>query len=156
MTTSDAADKTADSNGAEQSRLATKTAALATTDSKASGRRKSSGSKSKAIALYQPSSLPNMRPVGSSGLAILKEDSDYPGYRPTSAAHLVVVNDQTLPNHRPIVKSGLMIVSSDILPNHRPVVRSKFPLPESDSLPNHRPIASNQIDEPSELMGFLD
>jgi hypothetical protein len=36
------------------------------------------------------------------------------------------------------------------------VVKSKFPLPSSDRLPNHRPIASNQIDEPSELMGFLD
>lgn len=144
-----------DSNGAEQPQLATsKTSAIATT-AKTSARRKAAD-KSKAIELYQTSSLPNMRPISSSGLDIVKEDRDYPGYRPVSVAHLVVVNDQTLPNQRPVVKSDLVIVNTDTLPNHRPVVRSKFPLPNSDLLPNHRPIASNQIDEPSELMGFLD
>jgi hypothetical protein len=157
MTMSDATDKTADNNGTSESQLATsKATAITTTASKTSGRRKTSTSKSKAIELYQPSSLPNMRPIASSEVDIVKEDASYPGYRPVSAAHLVVVSDQTLPNHRPIVKSGLVIVDTDTLPNHRPVVRSKFPLPGSESLPNHRPIASNQIDDPYELMGFLD
>ncbi|WP_404784374.1 hypothetical protein [Altericista sp. CCNU0014] len=157
MTTSDATDNAADNNGTSDSQLATgKTAALATTTSKTAGRRKVGAAKSKAIELYQPSSLPNMRPIASSGLDIVKEDTSYPGYRPVSAAHLVVINDQTLPNQRPVVKSGLVIVDTDTLPNHRPVVASKFPLPNSESLPNHRPIASNQIDDPYELMGFLD
>jgi hypothetical protein len=149
MTMSDATDQ----NGAEQSQLATSKTSAITAATKTQARRKTS---SKSIELYQPSSLPNMRPIASSGLDIVKEDMNYPGYRPVSSAHLVVINDQTLPNHRPVVKSDLVIVNTDTLPNHRPVVRSKFPLPSSDFLPNHRPIASNQIDEPSELMGFLD
>jgi hypothetical protein len=140
-------------NGTEQSKLTTTKATPKSAMAKAAGRSKAN---SQAIELYQPAPLPSTRPVAASSLDIVKDDVTFPGYRPISSAHLEVVDTQTLPNHRPIVKSGLVIVHSDSLPQHRPVVRSKFPLPNSSVLPNHRPIASNQIDEPSELMGFLD
>ncbi|HEY9827073.1 MAG TPA: hypothetical protein V6D19_16660 [Stenomitos sp.] len=139
----------------EQGKLATTKPASNGATGKSTAR-KLNGKDSQAIELYQPAPLPSNRPVAASGLEIVRSGHTFQGYRPISSAHLTIIDTDTLPNHRPIVKSGLEIVNSDSLPQHRPIVRSKFPLPNSNVLPNHRPIASNQIDNPLELMGFLD
>ncbi|MGB8702583.1 MAG: hypothetical protein WCD18_24480, partial [Thermosynechococcaceae cyanobacterium] len=135
----------------------TKTATKASVVAKSASRAKGNTTmkETQAIELYQPTPLPSTRPIAATTLDIVQHGT-IPGNRPVSVAHLTVVDNQSLPNHRPIVKSGLSVVSTDTLPGHRPVVRSKFPLPGSDLLPNHRPIASNAIDDPRELMGFLD
>ena len=57
--------------------------------------------------------------------------------------------------HRPIVASGLQLLEDHFYGN-RPVQARRLPLQEDSPLPNARPIASNEIDDPRELMGFLD
>ena len=72
------------------------------------------------------------------------------------AAHLDIVNTDTLPNQRPIIHSGLDIVNEDEIMGQRPIIRRGFPLTPSPLLPNNRPIATNQIYDSEELMGYID
>jgi hypothetical protein len=132
-------------------------ASLATRKSASGGVSKTArrtGTKANAISLYQPDPLPEDRPVAEPSLDLVA--GNLPGNRPMTAAHMAVLNDDTLPNHRPIMKSGLVIVDTDTLPNHRPIVRSSVDFQHASMILKNRPIASNQIDNPRDLMGFLD
>jgi hypothetical protein len=149
MATSDTSNSPADSSAAP---LATTKAAPGV--AKTNSRAKSSGNGANAISLYQPTPLPSTRPIAETSLDLV--NGHLPGNRPMTASHMVVLNDDTLPNHRPIMKSDLVVVSTDTLPNHRPVVRSSIDFQHASMILKNRPIASNQIDNPKDLMGFLD
>lgn len=147
MATSDTPNNSAENN----------TASLATRKSASGGVSKTTrktSAKSDAISLYQPEPLPEDRPVAETSLDLV-HDGYLPGNRPVTASHMDVLNDDTLPNHRPVMKSGLVIVDSDTLPNHRPIVQSSVDFQHAPMIMK-RPVASNQIDNPRDLMGFLD
>jgi hypothetical protein len=148
MATSDTSSSPADNNAAP---LATTKAAPGVAKT---ARAKSSNTGANAISLYQPAPLPSTRPIAETTLDLVS--GHLPGNRPMTASHMMVLNDDTLPNHRPIMKSDLVVVNTDTLPNHRPVVRSSIDFQHASMILKNRPIASNQIDNPGDLMGFLD
>jgi hypothetical protein len=61
---------------------------------------------------------------------------------------------ETLADRSPIVKSpyDVKIVHSD----RRPIVASRIPVAIDSPLPNNRPIVEYQLEDPFDLMGFLD
>jgi hypothetical protein len=148
MATSDTSNSSVESSAAP---LAT---TKAPSGAKTNSRAKSSGTGANAISLYQSAPLPNTRPIAETNLDLVS--GHLPGNRPMTASHMMVMNDDTLPNHRPIMKSDLIVVNTDTLPNHRPVVRSSIDFRHASMILKNRPIASNQIDNPRDLMGFLD
>lgn len=107
------------------------------------------------VQLYQPVPLPNNRPVVPSNLEVIH--SDYlPNNRPISVSNLKVIESDSLPHNRPVFASAIAVVNSESLPNNRPVVASNLAIAKLGFLPGNRPIASNEIDDPEDLMGFLD
>jgi hypothetical protein len=76
------------------------------------------------------------------------------GNRPIVIGSVEVVNTDTLPNHRPIVKSAYIV--KYIENNHRPILVSKIPVPTDSPLPNNRPIVDKALEDPRDLMGFID
>jgi hypothetical protein len=151
MATSDTSNSTANNSANDPAPLATRKAASGGGERTA---RKTSGAKENALSLYEPAPLPSTRPIAESNHDLVS--GHMPGNRPITAAHMAVLNDDTLPNHRPIMKSDLVIVNTDTLPNHRPVVRSNIDFQHATMILKNRPIASNLIDNPRDLMGYLD
>ncbi|UBF25478.1 hypothetical protein K9N68_28480 [Kovacikia minuta CCNUW1] len=92
-----------------------------------------------------------VRPVAASNLEIY---SSYLNGRPVSASHLQIY--EMLPGDRPVFMSEIRMVEGMLLPGDRPIMQSDPRLLEGSFLPGNRPIASNEIDDSTTLMGYID
>lgn len=95
-------------------------------------------------------SVAGLRPIAPSNLEIaatILHD------RPIMVSHLRVVNHV---GSRPIFASDIVVREDLNLAGGRPIVASDPKLLQASLLPGGRPIASNEIDDSSTLMGFID
>ncbi|WP_341734736.1 hypothetical protein [Microcoleus sp. EPA2] len=145
---------------ARRGKAASKSEATAASEPKATG-----------IQLYLPPALPN-RPVGPNDFTVsdtlsisgnrpigvntlhISETYGIVGNRPVEASDLEVV--ATL-GRRPIGSSTMQVSEMFSMSGARPVGVSTLHIDEVYStMGGNRPIASNDIDDSSTLMGFLD
>lgn len=112
-----------------------------------SGRRK----ESEVVAL----SLQHQEKSG--GLKLATKGELLPGNRPIEAGHLNVVSTySSVGGERPIVSSGMDIIGTLAVSGNRPISASHLHISETYAVMGNRPVASNEIDDPTTLMGFLD
>ena len=142
-------------------KASSKSQATEPTDAKATG-----------IQLYQPQHLHDNRPVGPDDFTIseivsisgdrpigtstlhLSETYGTVGNRPVESSDFEVVG--TLGN-RPIGSSAMQVSEMFSMSGARPIGISTLHIDEVYStMGGNRPIASNEIDDSSALMGFLD
>jgi hypothetical protein len=80
-----------------------------------------------------------------------------PGNRPIEPSHLEIVSTySSVGAARPIVKSGMKISNSLTISGTRPIAVSTLKISETYSVMGNRPVASNEIDDPTTLMGYID
>ncbi|MGL5876192.1 MAG: hypothetical protein ACRC2V_00155 [Xenococcaceae cyanobacterium] len=78
------------------------------------------------------------------------------GNRPVEPSHLQIVNTyRSVGGDRPVTTSGINVSSTLTVSGNRPIAVSTLQVSESYIMGN-RPIASNEIDDPTTLMGFID
>jgi hypothetical protein len=100
--------------------------------------------------------LPNNRPIGVSHLAIKKAEG-MPNNRPIEASHLKVVSTyNSVGGSRPVTASGMEVSSTLAISGNRPIALSHLAISETYTVMGNRPVASNEIDDPTALMGYLD
>ena len=85
--------------------------------------------------LPTPKGLPSNRPIEASKLHIVSTYGAVGGTRPVGASLMEMSGSLTISGNRPIALSHLKI---------------------SETYSGNRPVASNEIDDPSTLMGYLD
>ena len=113
--------------------------------------RSSRRKESEVVAL----SLQNQEKSG--GLKLATNGELLPGNRPIEAGHLNVTSTySSVGGERPIVSSGMDIVGTLAVSGNRPIVASHLHISETYAVMGNRPVASNEIDDPTTLMGFLD
>ena len=91
--------------------------------------------------------IAGLRPVASSTLQIYGTIANN---RPVSASPLQVIG---YAGSRPVFASDIVVLN-DV--GGRPITASNPALLQVSNLPGGRPIASNEIDDSSELLGYLD
>ncbi len=80
-----------------------------------------------------------------------------PNNRPVEARHLEVASTYgSMSSVRPVMKSNLEIKGSLTVSGKRPITASHLQISESAFTMGNRPVASNQMDDTSILMGYLD
>jgi hypothetical protein len=80
-----------------------------------------------------------------------------PNNRPVEASHLKVVSTYTsVGGSRPVVSSGMEVSNTLAISGNRPIALSHLNISETYTVMGNRPVASNEIDDPTTLMGFLD
>jgi uncharacterized protein (UPF0303 family) len=100
-------------------------------------------------------SLPNEEKSG--GLKLSTKGELLPGNRPIEAGHLNVVSTySSVGGERPVVSSGMDIVGTLTISGNRPIAASHLHISETYAVMGNRPVASNEVDDPTTLMGFLD
>jgi len=148
-------------SSARRGKTSSKSQATEPTDAKATG-----------IQLYQPQYLHDNRPVGPDDFTIsetvsmsgnrpigtstlhISETYGIVGNRPVEASDLEVVG--TI-GRRPIGSSAMQVSEMFSMSGARPIGISNLHIDEVYStMGGNRPIASNEIDDSSALMGFLD
>jgi len=90
-----------------------------------------------ALHYHQSDTLPNNRPVENSHLNIVSTYSEVGSDRPVTASEIEIAGTLSISGNRPIAVSHLQIS-------------------ETYTVLGNRPVASNEIDDASTLMGFLD
>ncbi len=126
------------------------------------------------IQLYQPQALPNNRPVGPDDFTV-SEIVSISGNRPIGTSTLHISETYGIVGNRPVESSDLEVVAT-IGRGSRPIGSSAIQVSEMFNMSGARksaastldiveyystmggypPIASNDIDDSSNLMGFLD
>lgn len=101
-------------------------------------------------------SLPNQEP--KAGLQLkLSSEHHLPGNRPIEANHLEIVKTFSSGGSlRPITKSDVHKTGEIIISGTRPIAARTLKISETYSVMGNRPVASNQIDDPINLMGYID
>lgn len=79
-----------------------------------------------------------------------------PQNRPIEPSHIQVVETYSIMGNRPVVASGMKIVDSLSVSGHRPVMASNLVISENYSVMGNRPIASNEVEDMTTLIGYLD
>lgn len=79
-----------------------------------------------------------------------------PQNRPIEPSHIQVVETYSIMGNRPVTASQMKIVDSLSISGHRPVMASSLVISEKYSLMGNRPIASNEDEDMSTLIGYLD
>ena len=80
-----------------------------------------------------------------------------PGNRPIEPSHLQIVHTySSVGSSRPVTKSDIKVSSTMVLSGNRPITLSGLQISETSTVMGNRPVASNEIDDPSTLMGYLD
>jgi hypothetical protein len=93
----------------------------------------------------------------SGGLHLMKSPTGLPGNRPIEASHLHIIGTYSaVGGSRPITTNGIEVSSTMTISGNRPIAVSHLAISEMYSVMGNRPVASNQIDDPTALMGFLD
>jgi hypothetical protein len=95
------------------------------------------GQKTLALSVPQRTLLPNNRPIEPSHLQIVKTYS-------------------SVGSDRPITKSGIEVSNTMVISGNRPIALSHLQISETYAVMGNRPVASNEIDDPSTLMGYID
>lgn len=91
------------------------------------------------------------------GIHLIKHSSTLPGGRPIEASHLKIVSTyHSIGADRPVTASGMDIKGTLTISGSRPIAASHLVISETYSVMGSRPVASNEIDDPTSLMGFLD
>jgi hypothetical protein len=92
----------------------------------------------------------------STALSIQARNTLLPQNRPIEPSHLEVVSTySSVGSNRPITKGTVNFNSSLAISGNRPIAVSTLKVSDTHVLGN-RPIASNEIDDPTTLMGYLD
>ena len=79
-----------------------------------------------------------------------------PQNRPIEPSHLQIVNTySSVGSNRPVSKGTIEFSSSIVISGNRPIAASTLQVSDSYIMGN-RPIASNESDETTALMGYLD
>jgi hypothetical protein len=93
----------------------------------------------------------------SGSLQLLDQHQGLPNNRPIEASHLKVVSTYTtVGGVRPITASGMQTSGTLTISGNRPIALSHLKISETYSVMGNRPVASNEIDDPTTLMGYLD
>lgn len=101
------------------------------------------------------SSALSIKTKSSSGIELLPTPQGLPTNRPIEASKLQVVGTYgAVGGTRPIGASLMEMSGSLTISGNRPIALSHLNITETYS--GNRPVASNDIDDPSTLMGFLD
>ncbi len=80
-----------------------------------------------------------------------------PNNRPIEASHLNVVKTyNSVGTTRPVVASDVEMSGTLTISGNRPIAVSHLKISDTYSVMGNRPVASNEIDDPSLLMGYLD
>lgn len=80
-----------------------------------------------------------------------------PNNRPIEPSHLQIVDTySSVGSSRPIAKSTMKIDHSLTVSGTRPISVSTLKISETYSVMGNRPVASNETDDPTALMGYLD
>ncbi|MGB3694775.1 MAG: hypothetical protein WA865_22930 [Spirulinaceae cyanobacterium] len=146
----------------ESSTAAKKTTTKAkTTPSRSSSASKENAKEELALATKeetketkQPLELETQAPTGAIELS---PKMTLVGNRPVEASHLELSDNFVAGGHmRPVVKSDLEIVATMSSSGIRPITASHLNISETYRVMGNRPVASNEIDDPTTLMGYLD
>jgi hypothetical protein len=109
------------------------------------------------IQLLQPSNtLPNNRPIGSTGLQITDIMHIAGSDRPITAGKQKVSEMFHSAGERPVMAATLKVSEVFNIAGERPVMAGTLKIGEIYSSMGTRPVASNEIDDVGSLMGFLD
>jgi hypothetical protein len=110
--------------------------------------------RSKSTAAKESSAL-SIKSKHSGGLELLPTPEGLPSNRPIEASKLHIVSTYgALGGTRPIGASLMEVSGSLTISGNRPIALSHLKISELYS--GNRPVASNEIDDPSTLMGYLD
>ena len=91
---------------------------------------------------------------GEAGLGTVRQ---LPNNRPIEASHLNIVSTyRSLGANRPITASGMEMSGTLAISGNRPISASHLKISETYSVMGNRPVASNEVDDPTALMGYLD
>ncbi len=102
----------------------------------------------------QPLELETQAPTGAIELS---PKTTLVGNRPVEASHLELSDHFASGGHmRPVMKSHLNIVATMSSSGIRPITASTLEISETYRVMGNRPVASNEIDDPTTLMGYLD
>jgi hypothetical protein len=108
------------------------------------------------LQYHDSDSLPNHRPIENSHHNFHESDS-LPNHRPIENSHLNIVSTYTsVGSDRPITAGDMEISSTIAISGNRPIAVSHLQISETYAVMGNRPVASNEIDDPTALMGFLD
>lgn len=113
------------------------TATKTQTDTKAKATAAAKESKSSALSVRSTVSLPQNRPIEPSSLEIVNTYS-------------------SVGSNRPVTKGTIDFASSIVVSGNRPIAASTLKISDSYSVMGNRPVASNEMDDTSILMGYLD
>jgi hypothetical protein len=90
------------------------------------------------------------RPVEASHLELF---GSFLNGRPIESSHLKIFE---MLGDRPVFESAIKMIDDGGRPGGRPIMASSPDLLEASTLPGGRPIASNDIDDATTLMGYID
>lgn len=122
------------------------------TNTKAKTATKTSKAKEEVVAL----SIKNKND-DEKGLKLSHDSAALPGNRPVEASHLHVVSSyRSVGGMRPITASGMEVSGTLTISGNRPIAASHLHVSETYTVMGNRPVASNEVDDPTALMGFLD
>lgn len=80
-----------------------------------------------------------------------------PNNRPIEPSHLEIVRTySSVGSNRPVTKSGIAVSNTLAISGNRPIALSTLKVSETYIVMGNRPVASNEIDDPTILMGYLD
>ncbi|MGF1541184.1 MAG: hypothetical protein ACFCU5_12160 [Pleurocapsa sp.] len=92
----------------------------------------------------------------STALSIQERNTLLPQNRPIEPSHLEIVRTYvSVGSNRPVTKGTINFNSSLTISGNRPIAVSTLKISDIHILGN-RPVASNEIDDPTILMGYLD
>jgi hypothetical protein len=95
--------------------------------------------------------------TSSQSLSLVNQAGLLPGNRPIEPSHLKVVSTyNSLGGLRPITASEMEISSTIAISGNRPIALSHLNISETYSVMGNRPVASNEIEDISSLIGYLD
>jgi hypothetical protein len=95
--------------------------------------------------------------LGNSNALVFKQQGTYLNNRPIEASHLNIVSTyKSVGSLRPVTASTIKFNSSIAISGNRPIGASSLIISDTYKVMGSRPVASNDIDDPTLLMGFLD
>ncbi|HLO48581.1 MAG TPA: hypothetical protein VK211_09230 [Kamptonema sp.] len=107
--------------------------------------------KQAGLQFYQESSLPENRPISANDFEVF---DTFIGNRPIESSSLEVIE---MVDNRPVAANDFQISEMYSEAGNRPVTSSTLQISELYSvMGGNRPIASNETDDSSTLMGFID
>ena len=90
-------------------------------------------------------------------LSVKERSTLLPQNRPIERSHLEIVDTySSVGSNRPISKGTVQFNNSLAISGNRPIAVSTLHISENYSVMGNRPVAPNEMDDTSNLMGYLD